>query len=259
MYFDFKNVSARRGETLALDKISFTISPGQHTVILGPNGAGKSTLLKLLYRELYPNLGSDSHLKLFGQSRWNVWDLRNRMGLVSLDQQRRYNLDILGRDVVLSGCFSTIGNVQEDELTASDRKQASDLIEQLKIAGLMARPFARMSTGERRRCLLARALMNDPEVLVLDEPTAGLDVPTMFRYFDLVADLIHRQKTIVLVTHHVHEIPPEIDNVILLQQGRILSSGKKQEVMSEAALSELFDVDLRLNWQNNYYSISPKK
>lgn len=259
MHFDFKNVSARRGKNLALDNVSFTIAPGQHTVILGPNGAGKSTLLKLLYRELYPNLGQDSHLKLFGLSRWNVWELRDRMGLVSLDQQRRYNLDVLGMDVVLSGFFSTIGNVRENELSAADREKAKTTIQRLQIDGLMDRPFARMSTGERRRCLLARALMNDPEVLVLDEPTAGLDVPSMFRYFDLVADLIRQQKTIVLVTHHVHEIPPEIQNVILLKQGQILSAGEKKEVLTEAALSQLFDVELCLTLQNEYYSISPKK
>jgi iron complex transport system ATP-binding protein len=258
MHFDFKNVSARRGCNLALDNVSFTIQPGEHTVILGPNGAGKSTLLKLLYRELYPNLGDDSHLKLFGQSRWNVWELRDRMGLVSLDQQRRYNVDILGMDVVLSGFFSTIGNVREDELTVGDRETAEATINRLKIGNLMERPFARMSTGERRRCLLARALVNDPEVLVLDEPTAGLDVPSMFRYFDLVADLIDKQKTIVLVTHHVHEIPPEIENVILLKQGRILASGAKRDVLTEEMLSKLFDVELCLAIQNQHYSISPK-
>lgn len=259
MQFDFKNVSARRGNNLALDNVSFTIAPGEHTVILGPNGAGKSTLLKLLYRELYPNLGEGGHLKLFGQSRWNVWDLRNRMGLVSLDQQRRYNLDVLGMDVVLSGFFSTIGNVRESELTAADREKARATIDQLKIESLVDRPFARMSTGERRRCLLARALVNEPEVLVLDEPTAGLDVPSTFRYFELVAGLIKNQKTVVLVTHHVHEIPPEIENVILLKQGKILASGAKREVLTEHLLGELFDVELRLNCQNEHFSISPKK
>ena len=258
MLFNFQNVSAFRTTTLALNKISFSIEAGQHTVILGPNGAGKSTLLKLLYRELYPTLDDSSCMELFGQSRWNVWELRDRMGIVSLDLQRRYNSEVVGRDVVLSGFFSTIGNVREDELTPENLAAFDSVVEKLQIQPLLEKRFRYLSTGQQRRCLLGRSLVNDPEVLVLDEPTAGLDVPSMFRYFDTAKQLIKSGKTIVLVTHHVHEIPPEIDHVILLKNGQVFAMGDKQTLLTEDTLCQLFDVDLCLTEQNGHYNISPK-
>ena len=258
MLFNFQNVSAYRTTTLALNKISFTIESGQHTVILGPNGAGKSTLLKLLYRELYPTLEGNGCMELFGRSRWNVWQLRDRMGIVSLDLQRRYNSEVVGRDVVLSGFFSTIGNVREDELTEKHMDVFNSVVAELQLETLLEKRFRYLSTGQQRRCLLGRSLVNDPEALVLDEPTAGLDVPSMFRYFDTAKKLITSGKTIVLVTHHVHEIPPEIDNVILLKNGQVFKQGDKQTLLTEVTLCELFDVNLCLTQQNGHYSISPK-
>jgi len=258
MLFNFQNVSAYRTTTLALNRISFSIPAGQHTVIIGPNGAGKSTLLKLLYRELYPTLGDDSCMELFGQSRWNVWELRDRMGIVSLDLQRRYNSDVIGRDVVLSGFFSTIGNVREDELTKENMATFDSVVAELQIEDLLVKRFRYLSTGQQRRCLLGRSLVNGPEALVLDEPTAGLDVPSMFRYFETAKKLIATGKTIVLVTHHVHEIPPEINHVIMLKKGEVFAAGDKQELLTEETLCDLFDVDLCLTKQNGHYSISPK-
>ena len=134
-------------------------------------------------------------MELFGRSRWNVWQLRDRMGIVSLDLQRRYNSEVVGRDVVLSGFFSTIGNVREDELTEKHMDVFNSVVAELQLETLLEKRFRYLSTGQQRRCLLGRSLVNDPEVLVLDEPTAGLDVPSMFRYFDtakkLILSLIH--------------------------------------------------------------------
>jgi len=129
---------------------------------------------------------------------------------------------------------------------------------ELQLELLLEKRFRYLSTGQQRRCLLGRSLVNDPEVLVLDEPTAGLDVPSMFRYFETAKQLITSGKTVVLVTHHVHEIPPEIDHVILLKNGEIFAEGDKQSLLTQDTLCELFDVDLCLTVQNGHYNISPK-
>ena len=257
MILDFKNVSAYRGDTLALDNVSFSIAAGQHTAILGPNGAGKSTLLQTIYRQLYPQIGPAGHLKLFGQERWNVWDLRNKMSIVSLDLQQNYAANVIGSDVVLSGFFSSVGNIRHQELTESDHVLTRQTIADVKIEHLLKKPFAQMSTGEQRRCLLARALVNNPDVLIFDEPTTGLDIPSTFLYLETIQQLIANGKTIILVTHHIGEIVPEINNVILLKDGKSFQHGDKADLFTSATLSELFDIELSVGQLNGRYHVAP--
>ena len=254
---DIRNATVYRDNTRVFDRLSLTVAAGEHTAILGPNGAGKSTLLKLLARELYPLAEDDCRVRLFGREHDSVWELRAHLGIVSNDLQHGYSPTAPGLHVVLSGYFSSIGVWQHQHYEAAQVERARQLLAELGVAHLADRPFGAMSTGEQRRCLLARALIHDPQALVLDEPTSGLDLKACFQYLDLLRNMMRAGKTVILVTHHIHEIPPEIARVILLKNGRILADGAKHAVLTDARLRELFDVDLHLVERNGYYQVLP--
>lgn len=256
---EIRNATVYRGDTRVFSDFSLEIAPGCHTAILGPNGAGKSTLLKLLSRELYPAAREGSHVRLFGQDRWDVWELRSRLGIVSHDLQHQYADDARGINVILSGLYSSIDVFSHQRFSAEDRTRAGRIMERLGVAALQDRPFATMSTGQQRRFLLGRALIHGPEVLVLDEPTSGLDLRACFQYLDIVRGLMQAGTTVILVTHHIHEIPPEISRVVLLNKGRIMADGKKPEVLTADKLSRLFDIPIELMQVNGFYQALPAR
>ena len=254
---EIKNAQVYRGDTCVFDNLSFLLEADQHTAILGPNGAGKSTILKLLAGEVHAVPKEDTSIRLFGEAQWNVWDVRKHLGLVSHDLQHQYMEQVTGLRVVLSGYYASIGTYGHQEFTYAQIAQACAVMEDLGIGAMTDRKYAAMSTGEQRRCLLARALVHGPSVLVLDEPTSGLDLTATFHYLDLVRGYMRKDKTILLVTHHIHEIPPEIRRVVLLKKGRILEEGEKKAVLSERNLSHLFDSPVTLVCANGWYQALP--
>jgi len=258
MLLQFKNVSAYRGLNLALNSISFDVAAGQNTVIFGPNGAGKSTLLKLMERELYPVFDADSQLKIFGEDRWSVWDLRRRLGIVSPDTQFRCNGNVSGLDIILSGFHSTIGYADRSNLNSHQIQRGHAIAEELEIAHLVEKPYRAMSTGQQRRFIMARSLVHKPELLILDEPTTGLDLGGVFEYVERATRLMAKGTTILLVTHHLHEISLEFDRVILLKDGEMFKMGTKQEVLTDANLSALFGLELSVSCDQGFYHAVPK-
>lgn len=254
---EIKNVTAYRGDTRVFDNLSLALPRGCNTAILGPNGAGKTTLLKLLAREIYPVASADSGIRLFGQERWNVWELRARLGIVSHDLQREYSGDATGWHVILSGFYASVGVWAHQRFSAAHEARAREIVQRLGLTELKDKPYAAMSTGEQRRFLLGRALVHDPEALVLDEPTSGLDLKACFQYLDIVRALMRAAKTVVLVTHHIHEIPPEIERTVLLKHGRVIADGDKSKILTSARLSELFDTPIELVQANGYYQAVP--
>ena len=254
---DIRNAQIYRGDTCVFDNLCFVLEEDQHTAILGPNGAGKSTLLKLLAGEVHTVPKADTSIRFFGEAQWNVWEVRKRLGMVSHDLQHQYMEQVTGLKVVLSGYYASIGTYGHQDFTYAQIARARFVMEDLGIEPLTDRRYAAMSTGEQRRCLLARALVHGPSVLVLDEPTSGLDLTATFHYLDLVRSFMRKGKTILLVTHHIHEIPPEIRRVVLLKKGRILSDGEKTKVLSEKNLSDLFDCAVTLVCANGWYQALP--
>ncbi len=254
---DIKNVTAFRGRSCVFQHFSLAVEEGCHTAILGPNGAGKSTLMKLLSCELYPVSEPGSWVKIFGRERWNVRELRTRLGIVSHDLQEEYLRGARGINVILSGFDASIDIWHHAEFSAEDMEKARAVMEQLGIQHLQQRRFGAMSTGEQRRFLLGRALINSPDALLLDEPTSGLDIRASFFYLETVRRLMHSGKTVMLVTHHLHEIPPEIERVVLLKNGRIMADGKKEEVLTSSSLSALFDYPLQAVAAGGYYQVLP--
>jgi iron complex transport system ATP-binding protein len=228
-----------------------------HTAILGPNGAGKSTLLKLLSLEVHPAPRDETTVRLFGEGHWNVWDLRTRLGVVSHELQHRYLDGAHGINVILSGYFASVDTYAHQEFSYAQLSRAVEVMEQLDIGHLQDRPFGEMSTGEQRRFLLGRALVHDPSLLVLDEPTSGLDLHACFHYLATIRSLMTKNKTILLVTHHIHEIPPEMNRVILLKRGQVVADGPKDRMLTAERLSHLFDTPVHLAQAHGWYQTLP--
>jgi len=256
-FIEIERVTVYRGDTCVFHDLSLVIDEGTHAAILGPNGAGKSTFLKLLAGEVHPFPRNETHIRLFGEEQWNVWDVRKRLGLVSHDLQHQYMEQVTGLKVVLSGYYASIGTYEQQDYTYAQIAQAHAVMEELGIGLLTDRRFADMSTGEQRRCLLARALVHDPVVLVLDEPTSGLDLTATFHYLDVVRANMKKGKTVLLVTHHLHEIPPEVERVILLKSGGVFEDGEKSRVLTEANLTRLFDRSIALVHAHGWYQALP--
>lgn len=254
---ELRNVTAYRGDTRVFDGLSLELVQCRNTVILGPNGAGKTTLLKLISRDIYPVHGDDSYMRIFGKEHWNVWELRSYLGIVSHDLQREYTAYAKGLNVILSGYYSSVNIWSHQTFSVDEMQRAEKIMADLGIAELKQKMFAEMSTGEQRRFLLGRALVNDPDTLILDEPTSGLDVRACFHYLDSIRALMQQGKTLILVTHHIHEIPPEISHVVLLKGGRILAQGEKSKILTSDNLGRLFDVPIELLQANGFYQVMP--
>ena len=257
---ELNDASVVLGETRVLDRLTLSIPVGEHTAILGPNGAGKSTFIKLLTLQQYPLAGDAdaSPIRVFGQDRWDVFALRSRLGIVSADLHDRFvhgnsNGVLTGLDAVVSGFFATHGVFGHQRVTEAMRRQAMDALERVDAARLARATLDTMSTGEARRVLIARALVHHPAALVLDEPTRGLDLVSRHHFMERVRDVARQGTTILLVTHHVDEIIPEIARVLLLRRGRIAHDGAKSEVLTAPCLSDAFDAGIVVDEAGGYY------
>jgi iron complex transport system ATP-binding protein len=252
---EMKNVSVVRGENLALDRVSLRVDVGEHVCILGPNGCGKSTLIRIITQENYPLAREGSRMNILGQSRWNVSELRNLLGIVSPDLLVACTSDATGLDVVLSGFFSSTRIFPHHAPQAEHLRRARAAMERLGITHLEKRPVAEMSSGEAKRTLIARALVHEPRTLLFDEPGNALDITGQVSLRDTMRELARGGLGILLVTHHVSEIIPEIERVVLLQRGKVLADGPKGKVLTSEKLSSLFAVPVKLLQDDGYYHL----
>ena len=258
---ELDGASVRHGERLILDDLSLRVAAGQHTAILGANGSGKSTLVKLVARQLYPLARRDGRtsVRVFGRERWHVTELRSLLGMVSPALQLDYTTDtpLEVFDAVASGFFAARGLGLDHRVTPAMRERVHEALAQMGIAHLIGRDMATLSTGEARRVLIARALVHRPRALLLDEPTAGLDLATRRRFLESLRVLAQGGTTLLLVTHHIDEIVPEIDQVLLLRDGKVLRHGDKHTVLTDDTLTQAFGMPVRVQRQGDYFSAAP--
>jgi iron complex transport system ATP-binding protein len=252
---EMNNVSVIRGDNLALDRLSLRIGVGEHVCILGPNGCGKSTLIRTITRENYPLVRDDASMAILGQSLWNVFELRSLLGIVSPDLLAACTTDATGLDVVLSGFFSSTRIFPNHTPEPEQLRRAEAALARLNISHLANRAVAEMSSGEAKRTLIARALVHEPQTLLFDEPGNALDISGQVGLRETMRELTRAGLGILLVTHHVAEIIPEIERVVLMQRGRIVADGPKAEVLTSERLSGLFGVPVKLFRDGDYFHV----
>lgn len=252
---EFEHVTVMRGETKALDDISLKIGAGEHVAIIGPNGCGKSTFIKAITRECYPLARDGSSLKILGGDHWNIFELRSMLGIVSSDLMTFCVRDITGMDMVLSGFFSSIGIWPNHEVTEEMRARAWRAMNLLEVRHLAERTTDQMSSGEGRRLLLARALVHEPRALILDEPSTALDLFAQQELRATLRDLAQMGIGIVMVTHFLSDLIPEVERVILMRQGSIVADGPKRKILTAERLSGLFGLKVDLAERDGYYNL----
>jgi iron complex transport system ATP-binding protein len=251
----FRHVSVVLGGKRVLHDITLTIGAGEHVAILGPNGCGKSTLIKTITREYYPLAEPESSLTILGRNTWDVFELRTLLGVVSSELMQRCTREITGREMVLSGFFSSIGVQPYHEVTRAMTEKTNQVLELLEAQDLAEREMTEMSSGEAHRLLIGRALVHDPLALLLDEPSNSLDFRAALELRDILRKLAQAGTGIVMVTHHLPDILPEIHRVVLLRQGRIFADGAKSKVLTTKRLTELFGLPVKLARRDGYYHL----
>jgi iron complex transport system ATP-binding protein len=226
--------------------VTLSIQQGENVAILGPNGSGKSTLVKVIARDLYPLLGDGSFVRILGQDCWDLFELRNRVGLVSNDWMEMCTRDFSGFEIVLSGFFGSVGIWPYHVVTPEMERKAREVMELLEISHLAERPVDEVSSGEARRILIGRALVHDPAALILDEPGTSLDLRAAWELRAILRKLAAAGIGIVMVTHHLPDLIPEMRRAILLRGGRVVFDGPSERALNAAALSELFGIPLEV-------------
>jgi iron complex transport system ATP-binding protein len=251
----FDRVSVMLGAKRVLHDITLRIEAGEHVAILGPNGCGKSTLIKTITRECYPLALPDSSLTIFGRDTWNVFELRPLLGVVSNELMARCTREITGREVVLSGFFSSIGLQPYHEVTPAMLEKTEEVLALLEAPHLAEREMTEMSSGEAHRLLIGRALVHDPLALLLDEPSNSLDFRAALELRDILRKLAQAGTGILMITHHLHDILPEIERVILLRGGRVFADGAKGEILTTERLTGLFGLPVEIARRDGYYHL----
>lgn len=251
---DFRNITVTRGGKKILDSISLQIDVGENVAIIGPNGSGKSSLIKTITREYRPLANSpDLVCRIMGEERWDVFDLQSLLGIVSGDLQQEYTRDICGYEAVLSGFFSSIGVYKNHRVTYEMKFIVQAVMDLLEISYLWDKAISHMSTGEARRILIARALVHDPLALVLDEPANSLDLHSLHKFREVMRRIAGSGKSIILVTHNLQDIIPEVGRVILFRDGKIFMDGPKDQILTSSNLSLLFGLPVEVQGTDGYY------
>lgn len=252
---DLQNVRVMRGENVVLDDFNLRVQVDEHVAVLGPNGCGKSTLIKTITRECYPMVRDGSSMTILGQKSWNVFELRSLLGIVSNDLMSSCTGNASGLDVVLSGFFSSTRIFPNHTVDPKHRDLAEGALAGLGVSHLAERAVEEMSSGEAKRVLIARALVHKPRALLFDEPCNSLDILAQRSLRETMCSLANSGIGILLVTHELPDIVPEIERVVLMSKGRIVADGRKEEVLQAKSLGKLFGLDVELGRREGYYHI----
>lgn len=251
---EYKNVTVMRNNRRVLHNINLSVALGEHLAILGPNGAGKSSLIKTITRELHPVAGtSGSYMRILGKELWDVTELRNRLGIVSPEVTRSSFRNFTCQEIVLSGFFASAGIWSHHAVTDRMKEKAEEVMKLLSIDHLSQTRSDEISTGESRLLMIGRALVNDPSTMLLDEPTSSLDPQAARKIRTIMRKLAGMGKGILMITHNLSDIIPEIQRVVLIRNGRLVQDGEKETILTAESLSALFGVELEVVRRDGYY------
>lgn len=252
LLLEFKNITVIKDNKTVLDSLSVTIPEGENIAILGPNGAGKSSFIRTIAREYYPVINRNTTFRIRGRDVWDVFELRSALGIVSGDLQYTFTREISAREAILSGFFSSVG-LYNRVITAEMQQKTDDICDFLEISRLADRPMTTLSSGEARRVLIGRALIHAPKTLLLDEPTTSLDLHALHTFRRMLRRIAQSGTGIILVTHNLHDIIPEISRVILMKDGRFVQDGKKEDILTDEHIGSLFSAPVHVKRENGYY------
>jgi len=252
-FLQLSNVNVARGENIVLHDIHLSVNAGEHIAILGPNGCGKSTLIKTITCECYPIVQPETHVSIFGRSRWDLTELKKRLGVVSAELPGKQTLSTTGRDAVLTGFFSS--STLWPNLTVTDemRARADEIIALIDAEPFRDKLVGHMSAGQQRRIMIGRALVASSQMLLLDEPSNALDIAAQQELRHLLRRLAQQGTGILLITHHVSDIIPEIDRILMMKDGRIVADGSRTELLTERSLSDLFRTEVHLTEKDGFH------
>jgi iron complex transport system ATP-binding protein len=259
-FLELEEVNVARGGRTVLHGINLRVEAGEQIAVLGPNGCGKSTLIKTMTCECYPLAQEGTRVSLFGRERWDLTELKRRLGVVSDELPGRPTLRTTGRDAVLTGFFSSSTLWPNLVVTAEMRARAEEVLELVGAMGIAEKLVGEMSAGEQRRVMIGRALVGSGassaegradsgasnQMLLLDEPSNALDIAAQQGLRGMLRRLAQQGTGILLITHQIADILPEIGRVILMRAGRIVADGAKEKLLTAQVLSELFGVEVRV-------------
>jgi len=252
---ELDNVSLVRDGNKILDRISVNIDIGESVAVIGPNGSGKTSLMRIIKGDARPYSDENEKIvcRLFGEDRWNIFDLRKRMGVVSTDLQLRFRDTASVGAVILSGFFRTTDIYKDHKITDDMVTAAEDAAARVGIFDKITRNIGKLSLGEMRRVLIARALVPGPGMLLLDEPMTGLDVVMRNDLRIMLNNLMDNGTGIVMITHDLEDIPKGIERVIMMRDGKIYADGNKKELLTGSTVSSLFSSPIRVTEKNGIY------
>jgi iron complex transport system ATP-binding protein len=250
-FLELAHVNVARGDRVVLHDINLSIRTGEHVAILGPNGCGKSTLIFTMTCQIYPIVQPGMQVRIFGRERWDLTQLRRHFGIVAAglmgtELPGERTAVTTGLDAVIAGFFSASTLWPNLHVTDEMRERAMEALERIEAAYLETRLVGEMSAGEKRRILIARALVHRPRQLLLDEPSNALDLAAQRELRETLRRLAQEGTGLVLVTHHLGDILPEIERVILMRGGRIVGDGPRAEMLTAPQLSDLFNTTVRI-------------
>jgi iron complex transport system ATP-binding protein len=264
-FIELVDVHVARGGRTVLHGINLRVEAGEQIAVLGPNGCGKTTLIKTMTCECYPLAQAGTRVRIFGRERWDLTELKRRLGVVSDELPGRPTLRTTGRDAVLTGFFSSSTLWPNLTVTAAMRARAEEVLELVDAAGIAEKLVGEMSAGEQRRVMIGRALVGSGagsgradsgasnQMLLLDEPSNALDIAAQQGLRAMLRRLARQGTGILLITHQIADILPEIGRVILMREGRIVADGAKEKLLTEPVLSELFGTEVRVMERDGFY------
>jgi iron complex transport system ATP-binding protein len=266
-FLELEHVNVARGDAMVLHDVNLRVDAGEHIAILGPNGCGKSTLIKTMTCELYPVVLEGTRVSIFGRERWDLTELKKRLGVVSPELPGKPTLRTTGRDAVLTGFFSSSTLWPNLAVTDAMRERAEEVLELVGAVGIAEKVVGEMSAGEQRRVMIGRALVGSgaslageasggamSQMLLLDEPSNALDLAAQQDLRAMLRRLAQQGTGMLMITHHIADILPEIGRVIQMQDGRIVADGAKEELLRAEVLSELFGAEVRVTERDGYYN-----
>jgi iron complex transport system ATP-binding protein len=259
---ELTNVNVARGNSVVLHDLSLEIEAGEHVAILGPNGCGKSTLLKTMTCEVYPIFRPETRVRLMGRERWDLTELKRRMGVVSAEPPGKQTRQTTGFDAILTGFFSSSTLWPNLTVTAEMRAMAEEIVTLVGAQALREKLVGEMSAGQQRRVMIGRAIAGNrgvgaaagPKMLLLDEPSNALDLAAQQDLREMLRKLAHQGTAIVLITHHIADILPEMERIVMMREGRIVMDGAKRELLTEEKLSGLFGREIAVTERGGYWN-----